>query len=115
MLLKYRLPVPFVKPYAEVGYTPRHISGSYTSVGYMVDIPTGENRPSTSQGEWKPDAGHGITTGGGVEFGGRHLRLAPELRYTRWNNDPVGLFGSQGYRVSAARNQVEVLIGITWR
>lgn len=41
MLLKYRLPLPFVKPYAEVGYAPRHIAGSYTIVGYSVNIPTG--------------------------------------------------------------------------
>ncbi len=115
MLLKYRLPLPLARPYAEVGYALRHMGGSSSSVGYTVDIPTGERRAYASRGEWNPDPSHGIVTGGGVEFGGRRLRIAPEVRYTRWNNDPVGFYGTQGYRVSAARNQVDVLFGISWR
>lgn len=115
MLLKYRLPIPVVKPYAEVGYAPRHISGSFTGVGEMVDIPTGNRTPYRTSGEWKPEVSHGLVAGGGVELGGRHLRVAPEVRFTRWNNDPINLYGSQGYSVSAARNEVEVLVGIFWR
>lgn len=116
MLLKYRLPLPFVKPYAEVGYAPRHIAGSYTSVGYSVDVPTGTRTfYGPSRSDWRPDVSHGLITGAGVEFGGQHLRIAPEFRYTRWNNDPINSYGSQGYRVNAAVNQVDVLIGIIWR
>ena len=114
MLLKYRPQLPLVKPYIEVGYVPRHIGGSYTGMGYNVNLPTGARTTYTEGGKWSPDVSHGIAAGGGVEFGGRHLRVTPELRYTRWNNDPIGLNGSQGYSVSAARNRLEVLVGIVW-
>lgn len=115
MLLKYRLRLPLIKPYVEVGYAPRHISGSYHRQGYSVDFLTGERIPYSTDGKWSPEASHGIVTGGGVEIGAGHLRVAPELRYTHWNNDPINLLGSQGYLVNAAQNQVEVLVGITWR
>jgi hypothetical protein len=78
-------------------YAARHIGGSYRTVGYSVDIATGAKTPYTSGSEWKPDVTHGIVTGGGVEFGRGRLRIAPELRYTRWNNDPIDLFGNHGY------------------
>ncbi|HVX65765.1 MAG TPA: hypothetical protein VHA11_04140, partial [Bryobacteraceae bacterium] len=97
MLLKYRLRLPLIKPYIEAGYAPRHISGSYHSQGYNVDFLTGERIPYSIDGKWSPKASHGIVTGGGVEFGAGRLRIAPELRYTHWNNDPINLLGSQGY------------------
>jgi hypothetical protein len=43
---------------------------------------------------------HGITVGGGVEFSARLLKIAPEIRYTRWATD------SQTFP-----NQVELLVG----
>ena len=115
LLLKYRLGLPLVKPYVEAGYSLRHIAGSYTGSGYNVDIPTGAQVPFTTHGEWNPDVSHGIVTGGGVEFGAPHLHIAPEVRYTRWNNDPINFSGTQGSYVSASRDQVEALVGITWR
>lgn len=115
ILLKYGLPVPFARPYVEVGYAARHMSGHYTTNGYTVSIPTGERTPYTTSDDWKPDASHGVVTGAGVEIGSGHWRIAPEMRYTRWNNDPIGIYGSRGYSVNAARNQVELLVGISWR
>ncbi|MCC6585280.1 MAG: PorT family protein [Bryobacterales bacterium] len=115
MLLKYRLPILALKPYAVVGYAPRYISGHYRAAGESIDILTGASTPYTRSGDWKPDVSHGVVAGGGVEFGGRHVRIAPEVRYTRWFNDPINFYGSRGYSVSAAQNQVEVLVGIFWR
>ncbi len=115
LLLKYRLPLPWIKPYVEVGYAPRRISGSYESIGYNVDLLTGKTTYNTGRADWKPDVGHGVVAGAGVEFGGRHLRIAPEFRYTNWSDDPINLYGSQGYLVNAAANQIDVLVGITWR
>lgn len=115
MLLKYRLPFPAVRPFVEVGYAPRYLSGSYQSIGYSVDLPTGAVTHSTGSGKWSPGVSHGVVAGGGIEFGGRHLRLAPEIRYTRWNSDPINFYGSGGYFVSASPGQVDLLVGIWWR
>jgi len=34
---------------------------------------------------------HAISVGGGVEFSARFLKIAPEIRYTRWATDIVTL------------------------
>lgn len=115
MLLKYRLPRFIAQPYIEAGYAPRYISGSYTSVGASQDLSTGATSYGSSRGDWKPAVTHGFVTGVGIEAGGRHVRVAPEFRYTRWNRDPIDFFGPHGYSVHATQNQAEVMIGILWR
>jgi len=39
----------------------------------------------------------------------------PEIRYTRWNMDVINEFGSHGYFVTSGMNQVQVLVGVSWR
>jgi hypothetical protein len=58
---------------------------------------------------------HGLVAGGGVEFGGRHVRIAPEVRYIRWKNPLFSESGSRGYYIQAPQNEVQLLVGITWR
>jgi hypothetical protein len=56
-----------------------------------------------------------VVVGGGIEFCGRHFRITPEVRYTRWRNDIINSYGSQGYRVNSALNQAQILLGLSWR
>ncbi len=107
MLLKYRLPVPLVKPFAEVGYAPRVMDGSMTT--YFV------SPPSTSiSSEQLPDS-QGLVIGGGVQVGIGRLRLSPGVRYTHWNNTPItGTFGN-GPSWQSTQNQVDILVGIEWK
>jgi hypothetical protein len=104
-----------MRPYVQAGYAPRHISGTITSQGWNVDFATGLQQPYSYSLPWTPDMSHGIVTGGGIEFVRGRLRVAPELRYTRWNNDPIDAHVTYDYQVNAARNQFEVLVGITLR
>src|SRR6202021_136994 len=45
ILLKYKLPVFKVKPFAEVGLAPRSISGTISESGVNVNIVTGQPPP----------------------------------------------------------------------
>ena len=115
ILGKYRLPFPLIHPYVSAGYAPRRVTGSYNSQGYTVDLSTGNRQWYTQHGSWEPEAGGGVVIGGGVELGGRHFRIAPEVRYTRWRNDVINTYGSQGYHVNSALNQTQILLGLSWR
>jgi hypothetical protein len=95
LLLKKSLPFPVVKPFAEAGWAPRLLQGTSYYPG------------STTS--------HGLVIGGGVEFGIGRLHLAPEARYTRWNNNPVLAIIPNGPSPYLSANQVDVLLGISWK
>ncbi len=116
VLAKYRLPVPFFKPYVEAGIAPRLMSGaSISSIYSSVDIPTGAVTYGQSHGAANWPNSVGTVLGAGVQFGFRSLRLAPEVRYTRWNSTPINESGPYGYSFHSAQNQVDLLLGISWR
>jgi len=96
LLLKKTLPFPLVKPFVEGGYAPRALQGG----SFMSPD------PSTS---------HGIVIGGGAELGIGRLRLSPVLRYTRWNNAPAVQIYSDGPTIDLTQNQVDLLLGISWK
>ncbi len=56
----------------------------------------------------------GGVAAGGVELRVGKLRLAPELRYTRWNARYWEFFGPRGFFTGSNLNQVEGLLGVTW-
>lgn len=91
-LLKKSLPFPVVKPFAEAGWAPRAL-----------------------QSNWSSTVTHGFVIGGGVEFGIGRLRLAPAVRYTRWNDTPILLVIPDGPSPQLTANQVDVLLGISWK
>jgi hypothetical protein len=116
VLAKYKLPIPLLKPYVEAGVAPRLMSGaSDSSIYSIMDIPTGAITHGQSHGaaNW-PDS-VGTVLGAGVQFGFRSLRLAPEVRYTRWNSTPINESGSYGYEFHSAQNQVDLLLGVSWK
>lgn len=110
VLFKYRFPFPVVKPYLEAGPSFRWLTNvDFASACGPICTPPGPPRLSTHTN------GAGLTFGGGVEVKLLIIRIAPELRYTRW--------GSQSFRVdqgettmfpiiNANQNQAEFLVGI---
>jgi hypothetical protein len=115
MLLKYKLPVPGIKPFFDVGLAPRTISGTISQSGFSVDIQTGQRTPFNNKVGTNWSSSYGIVTGGGVQFGVGRLRLSPEVRYTHWTSTPInGTFGD-GPSYYGNQEQVDVLIGIGWK
>jgi len=96
LLLRKTLPFPLIKPFVEGGYAPRALQGGSLMSPY-------------------PSASHGIVIGGGVGLGIGRLRLSPVLRYTHWNNSPAVLIYSDGPTISLTQNQVDLLLGVSWR
>lgn len=86
---KFRLPSPVLKPYGELGVAFRGLTGG-----------TGGDLNSQSK--------KGFVLGAGIELNAPFVRLAPELRYTRW-----GANGIPGLLV-ANQNQAEFLIGLSF-
>lgn len=116
LLLKYKLPIPLVKPYVAGGVAARTMSGFIDSTGYAIDFLTGKRTFSSSgHADAKLSNSVGFVAGGGVQFGLGKLRISPEVRYTYWNNTPVNEQGSQGYGFQSSQNQVDVLVGVTWK
>ena len=92
MLLKYRFDSGPISPYVEAGPSWRTVS-----------FPSAFNQLSNA----------GFTAGGGVEFHALHLRVAPEVRYTRWGADSGGP-NSSFVSPSSNLNQAELLVGISF-
>ncbi len=92
LLAKLRLPGAGLRPYVAAG-------AAFRRFGELAQFATGPDR-STS----------GFVIGGGLELKIGRLRVAPELRYTRWK--PAATGGADLLRYS--RNQADFLVGITF-
>ena len=114
LLLKYRLPVPVVKPYAEAGWEPRVGSGEVNNFGYYLNNGVTEVFFSERYGvTWKTT--YGVVIGGGVQFGIGKLRMSPEIRYLRWNSPAILQVIADGPTFQSAQNEVDLLVGIGWK
>lgn len=114
VLLKYRLPVPIIKPYAEAGWAARWGSGTLVSSGeYLVNGTTTVSYSTRQNADLKGSVG--FVVGGGVQFGIRRLRVSPEVRYLRWNSPAILQVISNGPTVESAQNEVNVLVGLGWK
>ncbi|HRJ19956.1 MAG TPA: outer membrane beta-barrel protein [Bryobacteraceae bacterium] len=90
LLVKYKFPGILARPYMAGGLSFRKIS----------DIPNVFESGS-----------RGVVLGAGLRFNALLVRISPELRYTRWNNEA---FRSAAGALGSSRNQVELLVGITF-
>jgi hypothetical protein len=56
----------------------------------------------------------GPVVGGGLEYSIKHLRIAPEIRYTHWTQSGFGSprFGGGGFDFQTNPNQLELLLGL---
>ncbi len=115
LLLKYRLREHAMNPFLEAGVTPRIMRGSITIISQSNFSGLGPPSSSTYATSYSPTVG--FVSGGGVQFRVGHLRLAPQVRYTRWFTTPVwGIDGSIVGGIFASNlNQVDFLVGINWK
>jgi opacity protein-like surface antigen len=114
LLLKYNLRVSVLHPFVEAGVAPRTITGrgvgTFQTDGYTLSPPSITSFPAS----YSPSVG--FLAGGGLQFNLGHLRLAPQVRYTRWATTPVsGLYYSIGSTYSSNQNQLDMLVGISWK
>lgn len=114
ILVKHRLPGLIAHPFAEIGYAPRVMSGSGVRDSTLINLQTGATTHTNTHSNTDYDSSHGLVIGAGVEARFAKLHISPQIRYTRWNNTPVYVNGSQGYFLQSTQNQVDILLGITW-
>ena len=116
LLLKYNLRFPVLHPFVEAGVAPRTISGGVAGTdqpGLSTPGPPGPSGPSVPL-SYSPSVG--FVAGGGLQFNLGLLRLAPQVRYTRWATAPVGgPYFSLGSTYSSNQNQFDLLVGISWK
>lgn len=112
LLLKLRSPGILVRPYVAGGVNFRSLSGLKQFV--TVDVPGAagvrseqRDRPAELQEKFSK----GVVGAGGLELKVPFVRIAPELRYTRWVDrsfrDALNIFKS-------SQNQFEFLVGFTF-
>lgn len=114
-LAKYRFHLPLGRPYAIAGYSPRRVSGTENASGYVVHIDTGSRTDFSNSSATGYATVHGLVAGGGIELSVGRVRIAPETRYIHWNRSVFYDSGPQGYFVTTPQDQVEFLLGLTWR
>ena len=85
------------------------------SNGSFINMSTGAITYIHSHGAANWPSSVGTVLGAGVQFGFRSLTLAPEVRYTRWNSTPINESGPFGYSFNSAENQVDLLLGVSWK
>jgi opacity protein-like surface antigen len=109
LVAKYRFKGPLVHPYVEAGIAWDKLSGLTQTVSSTVAGITGISTTSNPP-ELNKNVTRGFVFGGGVEAKILMLRIAPQIRFTRWNDhhflDPNGLLHSN-------LNQAEFLVGLT--
>jgi opacity protein-like surface antigen len=108
LLIKWAFPGGPIRPFVDAGASFRHISG----VHQIQEIFGQSNTSTDNPVEFHKSTDEGFVFGGGIEFKIGHLRISPELRYTRWGGenfrDPVQAF------LRTNRNQGDFLLGFTF-
>jgi hypothetical protein len=116
LLLKYSPRFPVLHPFVEAGVAPRTISGRVAGTAQLSLSPPASPGPVGPSIPLSYSPSVGFVTGGGLQFNLGHLRLAPQVRYTRWATAPVGgLYFSLQSTYSSNQNQLDLLVGIGWR
>ena len=94
LLIKHGLSLPLIHPYMELGYAARRTNGSIHSTGETINLNTGARQTFSFDRPWRSLVSHGLVAGGGAEFSMGAFRIAPEVRYTCWNQDILNREGS---------------------
>lgn len=100
LLVKYRLPGLFVRPYLDGGVAFDHWSG----VKQLVVTPSDSSSSNSGSNA-------GFVVGAGIELHLPLVRLLPEIRYTRWGAASVTDLGGA---LQSKQNQAEFLVGLTF-
>jgi len=102
LLVKYRTPGAFVKPFLDGGVAFDHWSG----VKQITDTLSALTSSSSTSG-----SNAGFVVGAGIELHLPLIRLSPEIRYTRWG---AGNITDLGGALRSNQNQAEFLVGLTF-
>jgi hypothetical protein len=100
LLLKYRTPGLFVRPFLDAGVAFDRWSGFKQITVRAITSGSAVNGTNT-----------GFVAGAGIELHVPVIRLSPEIRYTRWG---VSSISDLAVVLRSNQNQVEVLIGATF-
>jgi hypothetical protein len=121
LLLKYKPWSNRLGPYIAAGPTLNYISGNHSVIELFHQTVFGPpTSPTTTTSNALPVELRRIHTGGvavaaGLQFRLLHLRLSPEVRYTRWVNPNFLYFIQVNPKILRSdQNQVEVLVGLTF-
>ncbi len=87
---------PLFQPFLSAGLNIRATSGEFLGLGH--------NRQTSS----------GLVLAAGVRNGPGRIKVAPEIRYTRWADRPPLLAGPEGTAARLNANQLEVMLGLTF-
>jgi hypothetical protein len=116
ILLRHRLPLPLARPYVTAGYAAQYTAtATHRVTGATADYYSGFFTPFSTSYTENYATNNGLVAGGGLELGAGHWRVAPEVRYIRWKDPLFSYYGSRGYFVAVPQNEVQLLIGVTWR
>jgi opacity protein-like surface antigen len=103
ILLKYRFGFPIVKPYLLAGPSFRWLTNVNTSLSCLGSTCPGATVSTDTSGA-------GLAFGAGLELHLLLIRIAPEIRYTRWGSQAINV----GDILRSSQNQAEFLVGISF-
>jgi len=100
---KYSFGGHLARPFVEAGF---EFDLAHTSTAFTSAMLTATVSGASSSSQW----GAGVLLGGGIEIKVPFLKIAPELRYMRWQkgvfHDPPSTAGG------SETNQIELLVGV---
>jgi len=102
LLVKYRTPGVFVKPFLDGGVAFDHWSGLKQITATAGALTSSSNTSGSNAG---------FVVGAGIELHLPLVRLSPEIRYTRWGAANVTDLGGA---LRSNQNQAEFLVGLTF-
>lgn len=101
--------------FAGAGYSAQNIRGVVDGLTIVTDRATNRSQASRFQSPTHWNVGHGFVTAAGLRFTKGYLQISPEFRYTRWIRPAIGYFGSRGDTFESTPNQVDFILGISWK
>lgn len=93
LLVKYKFPGNLARVYVDTGYVFRAL---------------------TDVARLDKNSSQGFVLGAGIRYDLKLIKVSPELRYTRWNNDVFAVDAASGNTLNSKKNQIEFLIGVTF-
>jgi Outer membrane protein beta-barrel domain len=104
------------RPYFSGGYVLRFLSNAHATI-HVPSPPVPDPPPPrtyTAAYGLHSNPSQGMAIGGGLSFKAGPIRIAPEIRYSSWFTMPFDEYGSHGFHVKSAENQVDFLVSVTF-
>jgi len=114
LLLKYHHRLRAIKPYLEVGYAHRVMSGFIDVNGLVVQDSSIGPIPVRDHVATHWDSSNGFVAGGGIQFDLGPFHIAPGVRYTKWGNGGPICECRSADEFESNRDQFDVILGLSW-